>query len=331
MFRLAAAMILCPVAFAQTAQEAEIALAVKSPTTLARYVESHSAIDWKALRSALGLKEEVPWLAPCGGDFGECSAEIVALASPDQAIVIIRGGGLSFAAEYLRYLLGANGDWQFAGENSASKRNGPSNHEVMRVGGKPFLKISSDHSEGGAAISQEIEDWFDLAQPDFEPVFSFTVDGSQGRWGFGVSRTVHAQASLSQTPGVERIDMILSVQFDGMRGLNANAWYSGVWERSANERKFALLRACTEMFCKEAMSTKDFEDLADPVNGPSNEKLLEYALPGLQEIAMGSDPEAKQWLQSILDHAKDTPEKRTLLDLLTKPSAPAQPRPPTPR
>src|SRR5580692_3963389 len=69
-----------------------------------------------------------------------CSVETVTVANPEQAIVIIRGRELSYAVEYLRYLQGSKGDWQFAGENSAFKRNGPSNHEVMRVGGKPFLK-----------------------------------------------------------------------------------------------------------------------------------------------------------------------------------------------
>jgi hypothetical protein len=37
------------------------------------------------------------------------------------------------------------------------------------------------------------------------------------------------------------------------------------------------------------------------------------------KIATGTDPDARQWLQSVLDHAKDTPEKRALLELLAKP------------
>ncbi len=126
MFRFAAAIILSSVAFSQTAQEAEIALAAKSPMTLARYVESHSTVDWKALRSALGLKDSEDWLAPCGSNFpaaeAACSAETVTVASPDQAIVIIRGGDLSVTVEYLRYVQNPKGGWQFAGENSAFKK-----------------------------------------------------------------------------------------------------------------------------------------------------------------------------------------------------------------
>lgn len=43
------------------------------------------------------------------------------------------------------------------------------------------------------------------------------------------------------------------------------------------------------------------------------------SFPGLQKIATGSDPDAKEWLRSILKEANDTPEKRSLLALLAKP------------
>ncbi len=193
----------------------------------------------------------------------------------------------------------------------------------MRVGGKPFLKISSDHSQFGFGVSQEIEDWFDLTQPDLEPVFSFTADGGEGRFSMGVGRSIHAQASLSQAAGLERIDLILSVHLDGP-GLDLEAMYLGIYERPANQKKFTLRIAYSGLDRRTTISAKDFEELADPFSGVSNQQLLVYALPGLQKIAAGSDPDARQWLQSILSHAKDTPEKRALLDLLTKPPAPGR-------
>jgi hypothetical protein len=55
MLRLAATIIFSSVAFAQNAEEAEIALVAKSPITLARYIEAHSkAFDWRlyGVRSA---------------------------------------------------------------------------------------------------------------------------------------------------------------------------------------------------------------------------------------------------------------------------------------
>ena len=321
------AMILSPAVFAQSAQEAEIAAAAKSPMTLARYVESHSTVDWNALRNALGLKESQYWLAPCGGD---CSAEIATVANPDQAVVIIRGGDISYTVEYLRYLQDAKGGWQFAGENTAFIRNGPSNHEVMRVGGKPFLKISSNHSQNGAGIQQEIEDWFDLTQPDFEPVFSLTVDGGARHFGFPIDWTVQALPTLSQTAGLERINVILFVHFTGV-GLDVHAQFNATYDRPQGQKKFTVRGAGIGMGFGSAMPTNDFEELADPFQFPSIEKQLVYTLPGLRDIATGSNPDAKKWLQALLDHAKDDPEKRQLLDLLTKPSAPAPPALPKPR
>jgi hypothetical protein len=54
MFRLVAAVILSPLAVAQTA---DLARAAKSPTQLARYVESHKTLDWDQLWNALGAKD----------------------------------------------------------------------------------------------------------------------------------------------------------------------------------------------------------------------------------------------------------------------------------
>jgi hypothetical protein len=173
--RLAVALVFSALCHAQPATPSdEIAVAVKSPETLAGYLESHRTIDWKFLRKTLGLKESEYWIAPCGSDVpaaeAPCSAELAAVLNPGQTIVIVRGGNISYTVEYLRYLQDAKGGWQFAGENSAIQRNSPSHHKFTRFGNKPFLAISSDHSQNGAATQQILEEWFDLTQPDFEPV-----------------------------------------------------------------------------------------------------------------------------------------------------------------
>jgi hypothetical protein len=297
---------------------AEISLAVKSPATLARYVESHRIVDWKALRSALGLKESEYWLAPCGSNFPAaempCSPEIATVVNPDQAIVIIPGG---YTVEFLRYLQVRKDVWQFAGEFSAFQRNSPSHHEFVQFGAKPFVKIASDLSQNGMATQQVLEDWFDLTQPDFDSVFSVTVDGSQSRFGFGVGRTIEAKCVFSQSAETEQIDMTLNIHFDGP-GLDLPVTYSAVYGRAASEKKFAIRGAYSGSDRRTTISNEDFEELADPFSGLSNEKLLAYALPGLQKIAAGSDADAKEWLQSVLNEAKDTPEKKALLELLTK-------------
>ena len=322
MHRLSTAIILSSVAIAQTPKEAEISVAAKSPVTLARYVESHPTIDWKDLRSAFGLKESEHWLAPCGSDFpaaeAPCSVETASVPKPDQTILIIRGDQVSYTVEYLRYLQDSRGGWQFAGENNAYQKNSPSHYRLMQFGDKPFLVISSDHSGNGIGVQQVLEDWFDLTQKSFDPVFSVTVDGSQFRFGFGVARTTHAAYALSHATEIERIEVALNVHFDGVVGLNQEAIYLGVYERPANAKTFTLRSAYSGADRRTTISTRDFEELADPFSNLSNEKLLIYALPGLQKIATGSDPDAKAWLQRVLSFAKDTPERRALLELLRK-------------
>jgi hypothetical protein len=123
----------------------------------------------------------------------------------------------------------------------------------------------------------------------------------------------------STSGGIERVTLILNVHFNGVVGLNQEASYTGIYERRSNEKKFALRNAYSGLDGRTAMSIIDLEELVDPFSGISNEKLLIYSLPGLQEIAKGSDANAKDWLRSVLDNASDTAEKRLLLGLLAKP------------
>jgi hypothetical protein len=319
MHSAAAAIIFSLMALGQTTSDLDIVSTAKSPDDLARYLRSHTNIDWKALRRALGLKESEYWLAPCGSNFpvakAPCSVNIEAVAKPDQVIIAIRGDELAYTVEYLRYLKDSRGGWKFAGENSAFQRNSPSSHRIVRFWNKPFLLISSDLSQIGMATQQKLEEWFDLTRSDLDPVFSVTVDGGEWRFGLGVGRTIHATYTLPQTAGIERIELTLDVSFDGV-GLDQRDSFLGLYERRTNENGFTLRKAYLGSDRRTSMSTKDFQELADPFSGVPNEKLLVYALPGLRKIAVGSDGNAKDWLRSVLDYAKDTQEKRALLALL---------------
>jgi hypothetical protein len=320
MGRTAAAIILSSFAFSQGAPQTDIALASKSPLQLARYVESHTVVDWDALWSALGTRDPEVLYAPCGkGLENPCSTQVVTVSNPDQEILIVQGVLIRRNDIYLRYLRTANGDWQFAGERRAFvDDNFPRRHEVMRLDGKPFLKICSGHSQTGGALMQEVEDWFDLTQPGFEPVFSFTAQGSLSPFGLAVGRTVHAQAVAHEALGLETIDLNLDVHFVGPR-LDIAAAYVGIYERPSGEKTFSLRLAYSGLDRHAAIPREDFEGLGGvDFSQLSNERLLFYAFPGLQKIASGSDEDAKQWLRSVLRYAGDTPEKRTLSELLAK-------------
>ena len=186
------------------------------------------------------------------------------------------------------------------------------------MNGRPYLKIRSDHSQVGFALLQEVEEWFDLTQPGFRPVISFTSQGSYEPFSFAVGRTVEAQASASQTPGRETIEIVLNVHFNGI-GLDIPATFIGIYERPSGARAFSIRRAYSDPDRRTAIPTEDLEGLGGPdLDKLSNERLVFYALSGLQTIASGSDEEARQWLKLVLEHVRDTPEKRALLDLLRR-------------
>lgn len=197
-------------------------------------------------------------------------------------------------------------------------------YEISRVGEKPFLRISSQGANG-SDIDSETETWSDLTQSDFKPVFGFTVQGTEHRMGIGVSREIRATATYGGDIPSETINLDLEVRY--LLGYHADlgfARYRATYQRAASQKKFSLREVHPLLSDAPAISNKDFQDLAD-IDGatinerPSNEKLLVYALPRLKQIASGTDAENREWLRSVFSFCKDTPEKRTLLDLLAKP------------
>jgi hypothetical protein len=299
--------------------QSQIVQAAKSPDTLARFLESHHEIDWAGLRRSLGLPKSQYWMAPCGGGFWaadrQCTVEVQQIERPRQVILIIRGDIVAVSAEYLRFVWDAKGGWHFAGEYNADQMySNRGVYHFLEFGERVFLAVSSDHSQNGFATQQVMEDWFDLSQPGFAPVFSITLDGSNGRFGFGLSREIHASCGFNRAPGVETIEVDLRVTY-GEYGTSNDESYVGIYERRTNEAKFTIRRAY-EGQDRKPFPPADFVDLDDPFSGIVNEKLLVYSLPSLREIASGTDDDAKSWLRLVLDHIKDTPEKRILLSVM---------------
>jgi len=292
--------------------QTDLLRAAQSPYDLAKYAESHDQIDWSPLWAAWKINEPTH-LRPCGTDpTNRCAAEILALVNPNQTILLLQSSELTFHDIYLRYRQQQDGSWSFAGEYHAFIKQFPRRHEVVRLWNKPFLKVSHDESQIGAGYTQEVEEWFDLTQPDFEPVFSFTVQGSEQRFSMGVGRSLNALAiPLVQNP--EEIILDLNVTFLGS-GLELPANYSGTYSRKPGEKKFTLRSASVDP-TRTALATGAFEALAG-IFELTNEQLLVYALPGLRKIATSTNPEDKEWLKQVLEEAKDTPEKRELEKLL---------------
>jgi hypothetical protein len=112
----------------------------------------------------------------------------------------------------------------------------------------------------------------------------------------------------------------LNVKFEGP-GMSLPATYAGVYERAPGEKKFTIRRAYSNQVRRTETPAADFEGIGgvniDLIEFP-NERLLFFAFHGLQKIASGSDKDGREWLQLVLEHTDDCPEKRSLLDLLAK-------------
>ncbi len=313
MSRVIATIILSWVAFAQNAPDPELERAAKSPYDLARYIDSHTGFDWEPLWKSLGVADAS--LLPCERS-GDCSTELITVLEPRQTILVI---DTPWNTEvYIRYLGNESGGWRRAGAYEALIKNYPRRHEMTHLGGKPFLRVASQ-GVSGSDVSSEEEVWIDLTQPDLQPVFAFSPQGHQSRLGFGISRTIHASASPRVIGQVETIDVYLEVRYSGFDVDLGLGEYSAAYERRPQQKDFTLRDVKSGLVRSSTIPNKEFEDLIDLDQGPTNEQLLVYALPGLKEVASGKNADAKESLGFMLSKCKDTPEKRALLELLAKP------------
>jgi len=269
-----------------------------NPYDLARSIDSHN-VDWASIWKKLGVAKP-PEMPRCEVNWS-CSADVITVLKPTQAIVVVVAPPEDM---YLRFLEAGSG-WRYAGNYIAIKKNFGERYEISRTLDKSFLRVFGQGANGSNWDS-EIETWFDLSLPDFEPVFGFTVQGIDNRMGLGISREVRANVAYRYSSGYGT-------------GLGS-AQYKATYERPANKKKFSLREAHPSLKGSPPISNKAFEDLADidVDGGVTNEQLLIYTLPRLKEIASGSDAEDQGWLRSVLSFCKDTPEKRTLQALLER-------------
>jgi len=308
MRRAWAAVFFSVVALGQNAAEPEIVRAAKSPYDLARYINSHDDVDWDSLWHALSIDENLG--LPCSMN---CTAELVVVDSPEQVILILNGS-LPYDV-YLRYQRGEAQAWRVAGKYDADVLGNPHRHQMVRAGNTQFLVISTRGGHG-SGLDEEREDWLDLSRPSFQPVFSYTIRGHFDIMGAGISSEIQAGANANSANEIEhRITVDLSYSTGGL-GLGRFE-FVGIYTRVPGG-DFSLQEAHTSDFPPSSIPRPDFAGFAR-AGGASPEAEVKYALPRLKEIAAGKDDDAKRWLRYILGRIDETPEKRTLLELLAKP------------
>lgn len=163
-----------------------------------------------------------------------------------------------------------------------------------------------------------IQHWFDLAAAKLEPVFGLSVvtidSGVPNRIAL---RSRGRVVSLESNP-VERITVACEVTFE----YPFPAWPDDLGSRSAEA---VYTRRGGEFVFDAALSKmpqKEFDKLCsfNTEQRPSNEDLLRYTLPELKKVAAGANGEHKQWLKEFLADCGNTPEKREIQAVLSRPS-----------
>jgi hypothetical protein len=310
MYRVTATIILSSVAFAQDAPDPDIVRAAKSPYDLASYVGSHTNIDWRQLWAAMGNVGEPPKYLPLSCEDQEgCKVKVVTVPKPSQAIVVVD----HLLHSYFRFVQ-QGASWRFAGYYSPEYIL--AEHKLFSLGDEPML-IINEEPRGGTGLSMELEHWFDLTQPGFEPVFTFTTKGNVDGSIIYIGRYATGRAEAKLVDGLQVIDLVSTIQFYFGGVELGEHRLTGKYTRERGKRSFGLQSAEAD---GKTMPVGDFALLTDiPQGRPSDEQMLPYALDGLKKVASGKDAQTREWLKQMLDRCKDTSEKRTLLELLAKP------------
>jgi hypothetical protein len=282
-----------------------------NPYDLARYLTSHKGTEWEAVWNAWGIpKGDTPF---CDAE-GACTVDLITITKPSQVILVIQSQP---SDSYFRFRP-TGPKWRYAGSTSGLDKNYGRRYEIARMGGKPFLKTSSQGANGSDWDS-ELESWFDLSLEKFEPVFWFTPRGSEFRTGFGVCRDVRAFAS----EGMEgTIELDIEIRFSLLGKIDLGfARYKARYARTAHDTRFTLREGVPLGGSARSLSNADFEKLVniDVDDGPSDEQLVQFAMPRLKEIASGRDQASRKSLKEGIEHWEDSPAKRELLALIDRP------------
>lgn len=286
--------------------------AVRDPMAFARYVETRSGFSWDDVTRALGV---APISArECGGEFSECTAELVTILDPEQTIVRVHGAGPS--EYYFRYRKEPRGAWRFSGVYEAFSHNFSPYHQVERELGKPYLRV---HVQGvrGSDIGSEVKCWFDLTAAVFDPVFCFPVRGHEGRF-VGISREF--ESSVRTEGDAFRVDVFMRFFGSSYERLLGETRLTARYRPQPGKQASRFLDAARTENGVQAgrLSQKEFEGLLELDQGPGNEALIPYGMRGLLEIAEGGNADAREWLGELLKASKATAETQELRKLLKR-------------
>lgn len=199
-------------ALALAGQTPEIVEAARSPFALKRYVNTHEGFDWEPLWKGIPSFGEA-FLPRC--DQGDCAAETIVIAAPNQVFVMLEDRGSSMRA-YLRYMQAPNATWKCTGAYFPLAKYFELSHRLALGDGKPFLMITSQ-GISGSGVSSKLENWFDPTRAEFQPVFGYVVEGHYSRTRPWLVRKVEGCAHF-RAKGVIKVDHSLTITLESVEG-----------------------------------------------------------------------------------------------------------------
>lgn len=300
----------------QPATAQDIAAIAASPNELVRYVETHRNFDWAPIWKALGVNRDHFPSPLCEGEptgVNSCSAELIAVDSPRQIVVLLEHRIWSDQV-YLRYKALGTGGWQFTGAYSPPVKYFRPTHRIFRFGLKPFLVVTSQ-GNSGSGLSSTIENWIDLSTDTFAPVLGFVSDGHHSPLPTGIHRQVHGFVISSSAQPVERITVGMSIEFAAVKSIGADL------PLGTRRDELTYVRNGTPDFRLDPeQSSVSADELRvyyyDLEEGFTDESFLKFNFKGLLSVARSGNAEGRKWLSRFLRRCADTPEKRQLTTAL---------------
>lgn len=255
-------LLLCLLAGGAWAQNAPL-----SPFELAAAVEASAPVDWAGVWERMKAGVPPKDLPHCGDPrYSACTTELITVLNPEQTILLVQSDARD-ADYYLRFLKDGAA-WKFAGAHLARLQYYPRRHEMARLAGKPYLRISVQ-GEAGSTLSSEVEEWMDLSGPGFEPVLTFPARGHSAFLPGEIVREISAYAK--QENNGENVLLDLTVRFSFAAHDLGEMNFAGVYARPEGKRSFELQRAYIRpsSSARAAIPNEEFTALLQMYEGPN--------------------------------------------------------------
>jgi hypothetical protein len=289
----------------------DLASSAASPYDLAKYVKTHSDIDWGPLWAKLGVNPAVIFLPL----HDPCSATVIKVESPAQTIVALQAKTSGFEV-FLDYVRSGGHAWRFKGAYSPFVKYFPATDRIAHFGTKVFLLVTGQ-GEAGTGLSTHYQEWIDLTSERFEPVFGFTPEGDKSSLGQGVERTesgrvVAVDLGQRQSITVEYRMRFTYVPDEGRPQSLGVRSDRVVYSRKGNTGKFEIDPA------RSTASAQDVGQFYENLDAETScDDFVRFDFAGLKAVASGVNSNLRARLADYLHGCGNTEQARQLKSLLS--------------